>query len=93
MRHVQVVLAADVFEQIGIGQQRGVLADGPGFRIRFGIVDGKLHVEVPEVAPAIALGQMHGVGMRAARVIEPGARVDADGIDHKSKPPCHLPIE
>src|SRR5579872_299267 len=83
VREVLVVLAADVFQQIGVRHQRRVFAHGPGLCVGFRVVDRQPHFQMPEVAPVIPLRKVHGVAVRPSRIVQPGARVDPDRIYYK----------
>jgi hypothetical protein len=60
-----------------------VYRDGPGLGVGFGVVDGDLDIQVPEVGAAVALGDLAGVGQRAALDVQPSQIAESSGLDHQ----------
>ena len=56
MLKVLFVLVADRLQQIAIQKQNRVELNCPGLRIRLGIVERELDIQVPDVAAVEALG-------------------------------------
>ena len=64
------ILIADVLNQLRIGQ-RQLKIHGPWLRVGFGIVDGDLKIDMPEIAAMESLGQAQGFGSRMTVIVEP----------------------
>ena len=77
MPYVFFVLVAHHFEKLGVRNQHRVQLRGPGFRVRFRIVDGEFNVHVPEVAAAYSFDQMHCICGGVAGERKPSFAVEA----------------
>ena len=75
---------AEGFDQVGIGQQVDRYLDSPRFRVRFGIFNGDVHFEMPEILACETLGNfaLFRQGMALASV-DPCFAVEPDGFNYQ----------
>ena len=73
--------AAEIFQQILVGNERLLLGVGDRFRVGLRIVDGHFDVQVPEVPAPEAFDHAQRVAVRMAHPIEPAPVVEANGVD------------
>jgi hypothetical protein len=86
------VVVAEEFDQLRVGLQDERGAEGPGFRVRFRIVDGDLQIHVADVEAAESLDHSKGIAVRVGfERIEPPVVLESGGLDDKrlSVPAAH----
>src|SRR5271169_4868425 len=83
MLKIFVVLVADVFEQVRIGQQLQRELHIPGLGISFRIVNGDQNIHISKILPPEALRYAQGVGGGTAVVIEPALIIETRGLRHE----------
>src|SRR5574339_97468 len=76
-----LAFGADLVDELGIRGE--LLAQGhrPRFRIRLGVVDGDVDLDVPEVGPPYSLTNLAGAGNHAAAPVDPQIVAKPDAVD------------
>src|SRR5262249_37322449 len=79
----RILIKADELDHLLVQQNALLHGNGPWLRVRFGIIDGDLDLEVPEVWPSESLGYFRRIGQRIADNIQPTLVDETTRLNHK----------
>src|SRR5207253_6481866 len=82
--HPEVVLLADVFQDLAVRRPINVECNRPRLRVSAGIVDGRLVVERHQIGTRKAFDHMKLFRMWITVAIDPGSFIESHHVDHKS---------
>ena len=77
MRGVLLIFVADVLQDVAVGQQMHGVLNGERFGVGFGIVDGFLNLQAPEIhaargsRPCRGVHEIHAARAAGCRVVRP----------------------
>src|SRR5579864_5189020 len=80
---VLLVFVAEHFEDVGVGFEIVADLDGKRLGVHLGVVEGRFHVQVSEVAAVETFRDAQRFAMRVAQGIERGLIVEARGFHHQ----------
>ena len=83
MLRIFFIFEAHIFQQLRIRYDSLFQRNGPWFRVRLRVVHGNLNLQMPEVRPPEALGELSGIGKRAAVFIQPVSVPESAGRDYE----------
>src|SRR5947209_20051984 len=81
---ILLVLLADEFENIAIGDQRQPGFECKWLRVVCGILERNLQIDMTEIKAAIALCKTHRRTARVAEAVEPAPFAKTGRFDHQS---------
>src|SRR5580698_5177390 len=83
MRHIALVLRANVLDEILSHHERHPFRYLPGLRIHHGILDRDVELKFAELRPRITLNNVKLIRRRVPGEVEPGLPVKAHRIHHE----------